>query len=197
MANGTDFDVSEPCLHTKPCDIRKHAAGYSPSACSIASPPSSSSSSPVDSVDAPSSQSSVSPGSVDSSNAGWTNEHEYLFYNASYSRRGSSDSSDEALEATSHSSDGGVVLTSYNSAGGLVLAYKSLYHPPTVQPISGVIAPEARKHPRRTQRLTSCESQDGKTTTTGPRPPATLVRQSDRKDNFVDSLVGKLTCFRI
>lgn len=44
------------------------------------------------------------------------------------------------------------------------------------------IAPEERQNPRRTS--------VGSTTRTG-RPP-TLIRQADRKVNFVDSLVGKL-----
>jgi len=46
------------------------------------------------------------------------------------------------------------------------------------------VAPAQRTHPRRTS--------VGSTTRTGC-PPA-LVRQCDRKVNFVDSLVGKITC---
>ena len=55
------------------------------------------------------------------------------------------------------------------------------------------VAPESRQHPRRTQRLNSWGSQDGKNGPTCVRAPPSLVRQSERKDNFVDSLVGKLT----
>ena len=66
-----------------------------------------------------------------------------------------------------------------------------------VQPPPEVVALECRQHPRRTQRLNSSESQHAKTTKTCPRPPPSLVRQSERKDNFVDSLVGKLTCLAI
>ena len=46
------------------------------------------------------------------------------------------------------------------------------------------VAPAQRQHPRRT-----CV---GSTTRTGC--PPTLVRQCDRKVNFVDSLVGKIPC---
>ena len=46
------------------------------------------------------------------------------------------------------------------------------------------VAPAQRQHPRRTS--------VGSTTRTGC--PPTLVRQCDRKVNFVDSLVGKPTC---
>ena len=53
------------------------------------------------------------------------------------------------------------------------------------------VAPESSQHPRRTQRLNSTETDDGKTIQC-PRPPPSLVRQSERKHTFVDSLVGKL-----
>lgn len=46
------------------------------------------------------------------------------------------------------------------------------------------VAPELRKHPRRT----GVQASNGAATA---RPPPTLVRQSDRKVNFVDNLVGK------
>lgn len=51
-------------------------------------------------------------------------------------------------------------------------------------------APEARQHPRRTRRLCSHDSSNGDT---APRPPPALVRQSDRKISFVDSLVDTTT----
>ena len=54
------------------------------------------------------------------------------------------------------------------------------------------VALEARQHPRRTQRLYSQDSQDGSSSTSCLRSPPALVRQSERKHNFVDSLVGKL-----
>ncbi len=76
-----------------------------------------------------------------------------------------------------------VVISAYNP-----------YYTHRVQQNAEVVAHGARQHPRRTQRLSSCRSQDGQTTAACPRPPPSLVRQSERKDNFVDSLVGKLTC---
>ena len=49
------------------------------------------------------------------------------------------------------------------------------------------IAVHSRQHPRRTQ-----PQPIGCVTSTGPRPPPSLVRQSERKDNFVEGLVGEL-----
>ena len=48
--------------------------------------------------------------------------------------------------------------------------------------------PDSRQNPRRTQRLCQHESSTGNN---APLPPPPLVRQCDRKVNFVDSLVGK------
>ena len=55
------------------------------------------------------------------------------------------------------------------------------------------LSSEFPPNPRRTQRLNSYEYQDGQTVVACPRPPPSLVRQSERKENFVDTLVGKLT----
>ena len=70
-----------------------------------------------------------------------------------------------------------------------------LCHPSTtdlaVQPLpESSVAPELRLHPRRSQPNQYAELQNGQRTA---RPPPALVRQCDRKDNFVESLVGKLT----
>ena len=54
-----------------------------------------------------------------------------------------------------------------------------------------VVAPELRQHPRRTQLPVQLDIQNGTSATLGPRPPPTLVRQCERKGNFVESLVGK------
>ena len=54
---------------------------------------------------------------------------------------------------------------------------------------SKVVALQHRQHPRRTQRLCSYDSSTG---VQAPLPPPTLVRQCERKAEFVDSLVGKL-----
>ena len=48
----------------------------------------------------------------------------------------------------------------------------------------GAVAPELRTHPRRTQPSVQLNQKD-------VRAPPSLVRQCDRKDNFVESLVGK------
>ena len=48
------------------------------------------------------------------------------------------------------------------------------------------LAPEYRQHPRRTR--LQPELHNG---SNAPRPPPSLVRQSERKVNFVDSLVGE------
>ncbi|KAI9044878.1 putative G1/S-specific cyclin Pcl5 [Aspergillus affinis] len=55
---------------------------------------------------------------------------------------------------------------------------------PVPKPADVPVAPELRKHPRRT----SCvQASNG--TTTSARPPPCLMRQSERKVNFVDNLV--------
>lgn len=62
---------------------------------------------------------------------------------------------------------------------------------PTIVQIdpANAVASESRQHPRRTQ---PPAQPNGPLANTVPRPPPSLVRQSDRKDNFVESLVGKL-----
>jgi hypothetical protein len=50
------------------------------------------------------------------------------------------------------------------------------------------VAPELRVHPRRT-RPSAAPNAHG--SAAAARPPPSLVRQCDRKDNFVESLVGK------
>ena len=55
-----------------------------------------------------------------------------------------------------------------------------------------VVAPELRQHPRRTQPPVQLNPQNGASAASGLRLPPTLVRQCERKGNFVESLVGKL-----
>lgn len=50
---------------------------------------------------------------------------------------------------------------------------------------------EQRQHPRRTHRLINVDSKPGNAFVPASRPPPALVRQSERKEVFVDSLVGK------
>ena len=141
-----------------------HTETYSPSNASTAS----SSSDSVFSVDAPSSQSSVTSEvwSNSSERSSWINETEVQFFG---SRDGTLQASEEHISTN-------------RSSCSIYQALKS------VQPV----ALESRQHPRRTHRFNSSESQDGQTGASCPRPPPSLVRQSERKDNFVDSLVGKL-----
>ena len=57
------------------------------------------------------------------------------------------------------------------------------------RPSHEAVAPELRQHPRRTQPAANATATNGCLTA---RAPPSLVRQCDRKDNFVESLVGKL-----
>ncbi len=58
--------------------------------------------------------------------------------------------------------------------------------------IDAAVVPDLRQHPRRTKPLAQQDQQPGTLATVCPRPPPSLIRQCDRKVNFVDSLVGKL-----
>lgn len=60
---------------------------------------------------------------------------------------------------------------------------------PEVQPDAVPI--EQRQHPRRTHRVVHVDSRSGNATAPVSRAPPALVRQSERKEVFVDSLVGK------
>ena len=165
MASDPDLDASASWPH----HISTKDYPYSPSLASTAS----SSSSSVFSLDAPSSQSSVS------SSAGWSssawnseNENEHQYFTSRHISQ----------QNTTSSSEDEVIITSQL--------------PSRLQPQNSgaeAIAPKSRQHPRRTQCLNSFESQDGKGVLSCSRPPPSLVRQSERKENFVDSLVGKLT----
>lgn len=189
MTEGTDLDVSISSPHHD----NRACFPYSPSTESIAS----SSWSSVDSIEAPSSQSSLSPQSVHSSTTEWSNDSEDQYYNGRQSRRGSSDSSNGELAVT-YTSHGEVVVTSYTSnAGVLSTSNRNVCPAPCKQPSTEVLAPEVRKHPRRTQQLNPLDTQAGTTTAACSRIPPPLVRQSERKDNFVDSLVGKLSYCRL
>lgn len=58
--------------------------------------------------------------------------------------------------------------------------------------IDTAVVPDLRQHPRRTKPLAQQDQKHGTAVTDCPRLPPTLVRQCDRKVNFVDNLVGKL-----
>lgn len=134
-----------------------------PYALSIASSASSSTSS-VFSLDAPSSQSSVS-----STSTSWESEQDNAYLlNHPASR-----------QPVPHASVQEVTITSYQPKPRHIQSFQS-----------NLVASECRQHPRRTQPQAQ---PNGCSATAGPRPPPSLVRQSERKDNFVESLVGKLS----
>ena len=56
---------------------------------------------------------------------------------------------------------------------------------------SDAVPIEQRQHPRRTHRLIHVNSKSGNASAPASRAPPALVRQSERKEVFVDSLVGK------
>lgn len=156
-----------------------HEIASSPS---LASSPSSSTSS-VFSFDAPSSQSSVS-----SASSSWDSENDasYLLSHAVLRQPLSSDSALHAAATTSTTTSTTSTTTTPAAAATAAPA-----PPPTICQIQSFnpVASECRQHPRRTQPQAQT---DGCSTATIPRPPPSLVRQSERKDNFVESLVGEL-----
>ncbi|KAL9578382.1 MAG: hypothetical protein Q9212_005753 [Teloschistes hypoglaucus] len=128
-----------------------------PDTLSVASSAASSTSS-VFSLDAPSSQ-----GSVSSTSTSWENENDntFLIYQA-----------DSRLTTAA--------ITAHNSSETL----RDIKPLPISSHSVNRVAPEARRHPRRTQIQITCY---------GPRGPPSLVRQSERKDNFVEGLVDTTT----
>ncbi len=129
---------------------------------SAASSPTSSTAS-VFSLDAPSSQSSVS-----SASSSWDSENDTVSSLNQAAPRQPIAYSNVYLAATAlYEAKPGIVQTEPSTA----------------------VASECRQHPRRTQPQAH---PNGPSTTTVPRPPPSLVRQSERKDNFVESLVGEL-----
>ena len=139
---------------------------YSPSNASTTS----STSSSAFSVDAPSSQSSVSCSTVDD----WSS--------STYQTGGEGLGADGLQPLQRQDS-----ISSEEDVGTPCSAAVASCHQP-----AGAVNPSTRRHPRRTQRLNSCESSDGTQPSQFPIPPPPLVRQSERKENFVESLVGKL-----
>ena len=170
MASDPDLNRSAQWPHhVNYAQPAKFTYPYSPSIASTAS----SSSDSVFSVDAPSSQSSECSSdswSTSTDQSSWSHEPEHPYLQDS--------------DATAQLSED---FASTNRC--LSPKFRTSYPVYAVQ----AVAPESRQHPRRTQRLESVECKDGKTRSLCPRAPPPLVRQSERKDNFVDSLVGKLT----
>ncbi len=168
MASDLDLDGSVQWpQHTSHTQATKTTYPYTPSIASTAS----SSSDSVFSLDAPSSQSSEASSdtwSSSSNRSSWINEVDNSYIR---SNNGTLQASEDVVSAGYHP------CTSYRESLSIQ-----------------AVASESRQHPRRTQCLNFSESIEGKSGITGARPTPSLVRQSERKDNFVDSLVGKLTC---
>lgn len=146
-----------------------------PYACSITSSASSPSSS-IFSIDAISSQSSAASSSTTSVNVVWGNDSE----------NESSYFPNQRPETENPS------VSSYISSNRKPDEKSEVES--SEQPFCDAAGPESRQHPRRTHRLTEANAKNGATTSC-LRPPPALVRQSERKDNFVDSLVGKQIYF--
>ncbi|KAL9123859.1 MAG: hypothetical protein Q9217_006752 [Psora testacea] len=163
MAADPDFDTTAPWP-----DHVLNTYPFSPSASSTKSTSSSVSSSAF-SIDAPSSQSSVASTSVI-----WTNCH-----------------NESEAPYNEHTTSRTFQQNDYTSKENL--CPNASCNLPPQQSYTKFAALEARQHPRRTQRLHFSDAQGGKSTTQCPRPPPTLVRQSERKVNFVDSLVDTTT----
>lgn len=164
MASTSDNDAFAP-------SSLRLSTGNHPYGSSIASSASSSSSS-IFSLDAPSSQSSIASSSTSSLNAVWEKENEDEYF-SSYQ------SSQESATIASECSQG------LKSSVAKHIQRRS-------QLPCEAVAPEARKHPRRTHRLPPINVNNG-VSGPCPRPPPALVRQCERKDNFVDSLVDTTT----
>ncbi len=159
---------------TAPSSLRisTHNHPYNPATSS----PASSSSSSVFSIDAPSSKSSAPSSSTDLLNAVWENESDVSYFSSRYHHQ--------------------QIIPTSSTEAGIISTCPTKRAAPRAQPprqLSEAVAPESRQHPRRTQRLTEVDPQKGGSTASCPRPPPSLIRQCERKDNFVDSLVGKLT----
>lgn len=170
MASSSDIDT--PATSWPQTATDNHPYNYS-----IASSASSSSSS-VFSIEAPSSSSSqrsATPSSTRSLlNVTWgsDNENESSYpHNRRFSQESIQDSS--------------VQSTSLKSSP--VRDVRS-----ETKPSCAVVALESRQHPRRTQRSFETNTKSGGSGAFHARTPPALVRQCERKGNFVDSLVGKL-----
>jgi len=144
-------------------------SNHHPYTSSIASSASSSSSS-VFSADSVSSQASVSSASTGSIHFVWGTQD----------RRSYSPVADDTPQ--------------YAPSLRTVEALKDVSKPaaPATNNIDTAVVRDLRQHPRRTKPLAQQDQTHRTIATECPRPPATLVRQCDRKVNFVDNLVGKL-----
>ena len=164
MQKAADVDISAPCSPRSYAD--NHL--YGPSIPSSAS----SSSTSVFSVDVISSQSSQSSGSTSSSSSILENESADSYFS-------------QIQHQLPHNTE--AAPDSFNT-----VVNGARQEPTRLQGRSDAVPAELRRNPRRTQRLSPSNDPNGCHTTCHPRQPPSLIRQSDRKYNFVDSLVGKL-----
>ena len=148
---------------------------HSPSALSTRSTSSTSPSTSIFSVDATSSQTSVS-----SISTAWSR---------SASDR-EDDESGEVQNGNQQQQQSRSLRTEILKGNAHPLSQR-VYSPP-LQPHATVVPAESRLNPRRTQRLNPSTSQDERTVSLQPRRPPALIHSSERKVNFVDTLVGKL-----
>lgn len=144
-------------------------SSHHPYTSSIASSASSSSSS-VFSVDCASSQTSVSSASSSSLHVVWGPEDTTSYVPST---------NDPPGHATSSSNE---KITKVASSSAV----------PAPNDIDSAVVPDLRQNPRRTKPAAQQHARRGNPTTACPRPIPSLVRQCDRKVNFVDNLVGKL-----
>ncbi len=151
--------------------------------------------------DATSSQSSV-PSSVSSSSS-------RSFVSSSFSSSSLQSSKSSPLSSSSNASwendDGQETLQIRNqhytqgrtlvSLPDSVISNLAANHATCQPPLEGRPAKpvpiEQRQHPRRTQRLINLDSDNNDPSAPRPLAPPALVRQSERKEVFVDNLIGK------
>lgn len=165
---------------TDPKNIRPYTSyAHAPYIASVSSSTSSSSVvSPVFSVDGASSQSSVASSACSSSlDHVWETDVPSSVLSSCRDSHSSADHN--PIEALSISTDGAAVTARPRSASSSSTVV------PTTGPV--VLPPEQRRNRRRSNR-------DGCSNAPCTRPPPSLVRQSERRLNFVDGLVGKLVC---
>ena len=170
MAIGQDAEIAAQC--SLRVSTTSHSYG------TLSASPASSACSSFFSIDAPSSQSSVASASSSGSlSANWNTENE---------------SENESVDPHTHRVSQG--LTSVASKEPIPVCAESKSCKSYVEQISAEANKlESRQQTSRTRRSTCYVTVDGKAVASCPRQPPALIRQSERKDNFVDNLVGQLS----
>lgn len=127
--------------------------------------------------------------------------HTYPYHSSSASSASSSSSSVFSVDAVSISSQSSVSSStsirsssdgSWDHESGAFISSGSTSSVSSIASTSRPIDAPVSPHLRQNARRTSCpRSRAGPGQSASARPPPTLVRQSERKVNFVDNLVGK------